>query len=112
MAWLAALALALVPTLSRSLAGPQPELPWMALCTAAGMVQADPDRAGGGPAAGHLDHCGLCLVAAGPLAPPASAPPAIVAAAAHLPAATPVSRARPAAPSWRSPPPRGPPARA
>lgn len=108
----AALALALLPTLSRAMAAPAPHL---AVCTADGVrwVAADPADAGHagadpGPDA-LLQACAMCLLAGSALAPPPPAerpdPLAVPAAAPPSSVAAPVLLA----PLWSAGLPRAPP---
>jgi hypothetical protein len=71
LALIAMLALACVPTLSRWLAAAEGPLAWAQVCTPQGMRSL-----GDGPAAPvvaqHLDACGFCTLAAGPVPPVAA----------------------------------------
>jgi hypothetical protein len=69
IALIAALALALVPTLSHALAAQQGQASWAEVCTSQGLkaVAADAGDAQGEPAGAvvaHLDHCQLCILGA------------------------------------------------
>lgn len=105
----AALALALLPTLSRALAAPTPH---QAVCTAEGVVWVAGDSGPAPAAAALLQDCAMCLLAASALAlPPADALPGQ--AAPSAPAAERCSSApTQAAPTWRAGLPRAPPVRA
>ena len=108
LAWLAVLALALVPTLSRLLG----QSGWAEVCTPQGM-QLAAVAGDGEPAlaldASRLDHCALCSLSAGAAPLPSAAP---------APGLLPVSSTAPPAQflqpprtllAWRSAQPRAPP---
>jgi hypothetical protein len=69
IALVAALALALVPTLSRALATQPGQAAWAEVCTTQGLKAAAADAVDAqvvwaGPAMVHLDHCQFCILAA------------------------------------------------
>lgn len=66
LALVAMLALACVPTLSRWLAAAEGPLAWAKVCTPQGMKSLG-DSPAAPAAAPHLDACGLCTVAVGPV---------------------------------------------
>ena len=68
LALVAMLALACVPTLSRWLAAAEGPLVWAQVCTPQGMKSLGDSPAAPAPAQ-HLDACGYCTVAVGPVPP-------------------------------------------
>lgn len=105
----AALALALLPTLSCALAAPTPH---QAVCTAEGVVWVAGDSGPAPAAAALLQGCAMCLLAASALAPP---PPADALPGQAAPSAPATARGSSAptqaASTWRAGLPRAPPAR-
>ncbi len=108
LAWLAALALALLPTLSRAWAGPAGAGGWAEVCTSLGprLVALDADE---GQAPPSLEHCPLCPLGALAAPPPAFAPHLpVLAASGQAPQARPAAAPRARQP-WRAAQPRAPP---
>ncbi len=106
--WLlcAMLLAALAPTVSRARAWSQGSaVPWMAVCTTEGRLQAALNQQGAAPSdersapvAAMLDHCALCVLASDRMAPPPTpltwqalpqAPPLLAQLDQHIPQAVP-----------------------
>ncbi len=113
IALVAMLALALLPTVSHALAFARGGAAWAEVCTPQGMkvVAVDAAQAGGEPvlAAGHLEHCPLCALAADHAAPPPAAPVVLALPAGRMLMPAAFLHAPRTLFAWRSAQPRGPP---
>lgn len=105
LALVAMLTLACVPTLSRWLAAAEGPIAWAQVCTPQGMKSLGDGPAA--PASAHLDACGLCTVAVGPVPHGAASAGRDPRRAQALSPPAPPSPS--ASPAWRLAQPRAPP---